>query len=67
MSEVRTGPISSTSESDTMVPVWAEAPKVARVSNICKESTAPAKNPVSATIGSEPTPMMSICIRTSFQ
>ena len=55
------GPSSRTKASETTSPVSDVSPKRTNCAAVCKTITAPMKNPVSSTIGREPTPMMSIC------
>ena len=62
---VSTGPSSRTMEMETSCPVKESAPKRASELAVCRASTAPVKKPVRTTMGSEPTPMMSICCRMS--
>ncbi len=62
---VSTGPNSRTMDMETSCPVKASAPNRASEFALCKASTAPVKNPVRTTIGSDPTPMVSICCRMS--
>src|SRR5438270_7404986 len=51
---VSTGPSSRTIDNETSCPVNDSAPNLASEFALCKASTAPVKNPVSTTIGSEP-------------
>ncbi len=58
---VSTGPNSRTMESATSSPMRLMEPKRCRVLALCTASTAPVKNPISTTMGSEPTPIRSAC------
>ena len=60
-SPVIVGPNSRTSASATTSPVSEVSPKRTNCDAVCNTMTAPIKKPVSSTMGSEPTPMMSIC------
>ena len=61
ISPVSTGPNSRTMEKETNCPVRDSEPNCCKVAEVCNASTAPVKNPVSMTMGSEPTPMISAC------
>ena len=56
---VRIGPSSRIMVSETNCPVMAVAPKAESVAADCSASTPPVASPVSITMDSEPTPMMS--------
>ncbi len=60
MIAVSTGPSSRTSVSDTSVPVFPTWPYCDRARDICSAITAPLKEPIMTTTGSEPTPIASI-------
>ena len=60
------GPNSRTSPSATTSPVKAVCPNRANCEAVCKTKIPPMNPPVSITIGSEPTPMLSICWTRSF-
>ena len=61
MMAVSTGPSSRTRVSDTSVPVLPTWPYWESARDICSAMTAPLKKPIMTTMGSEPTPMASIC------
>ncbi len=63
---VNVGPSSRTSASDTASPVSEVWPKRTNCEAVCSTITAPIKKPVSRTIGSEPTPMLSIWSKVSW-
>ncbi len=65
ISPVSTGPSSLTMESATSRPVMLTAPNSFREVADCSARTQPVKKPVRTTIGSEPTPMESICVNIS--
>ena len=65
MSAVTTGPISLIMEKLTSWPVKAAAPNWVSVAADCSASTPPRKKPVRMTMGREPTPMMSACMKMS--
>jgi len=67
MMPVRTGPSSRIMVRDTNCPVTAVAPKAERVAADWRASTPPVEIPERITMDSEPTPMMSACIRNSDQ
>ena len=62
---VSTGPSSLIMEKETSCPVMALAPNCASEVDVWRASTPPVKNPVSRTIGIEPTPMESACVKMS--
>src|ERR1700734_450461 len=62
---VNTGPNSFTIERVTSSPVMFTAPNSFSETAACSASTQPVKNPVSTTIGSEPTPIEHICVKIS--
>ena len=62
---VSTGPSSRTMEVETNCPTRVIEPKRSRVFEACSASTAPVKNPVSTTMGRDPTPMVSACCTIS--
>src|SRR5713101_6915522 len=57
---VSVGPNSRTNASETASPVNEVCPNRTNCEAVCSTITAPIKNPVSNTIGSDPTPMLSI-------
>ncbi len=57
---VNVGPNSRTSANETASPVSEVCPNRTNCEAVCSTITAPIKNPVSSTIGSEPTPIWSI-------
>ena len=58
---VSTGPSSVIMDRLTNCPVNEAAPNCSSVDADCKARTAPVKKPVSTTMGSEPTPILSAC------
>ena len=65
MMPASTGPISRVSVSATVAPTNSVAPNRLRKLTRYNDITAPEKNPVSATIGTEATPMNAICVTVS--
>jgi hypothetical protein len=64
---VNTGPSSFTMDSATRVPVIETAPNSCSEVSDCSASTHPVKKPDKMTIGREPMPMESICVKMSAQ
>jgi len=62
---VSTGPSSLTIESATSRPVILTAPNSFSETAACSARTQPVKKPVRTTMGKEPTPMESICVKVS--
>src|ERR1700722_2187243 len=62
---VSTGPSSRTMEVETSWPIRVMEPKRCSVFAVCSARTPPVKNPVSTTIGRDPTPIRSACCTMS--